>query len=220
MNETIYLVEDEVKLNSLLKNYLVKEGYQVESFINGVEAINHIDETPDLWVLDIMLPDIDGFTLFQKIKEKDGNIPIIFMSARDSDIDRLMGLQLGSEDYIAKPFLPQELVLRCKNVLKRFNTTQEEDAPMTYLEYKIYEDERVVLYKDEEIQLTTKEFDLFIFLLNNLNRSLTRDQILNHVWGLDYFGSDRVVDDLIRRLKKKCPEIRIESIYGYGYRLK
>lgn len=219
MGETIYLVEDEEKLNSILTNYLSREGFQVKSFLNGLDALDHIHDFPDLWVLDIMLPDIDGFTLFQKIKEADERTPIIFMSARDSDIDRLMGLQLGSEDYIAKPFLPQELVLRCKNVLKRFYH-HDEDEPIIYYDYKVYEEKRMVFYKDEEIQLTTKEFDLFIYLLHNINRSLTRDQILNKVWGPDYFGSDRVVDDLIRRLKRKCPDIRIESIYGYGYRLK
>lgn len=219
MKETIYLVEDEEKLNTLLTNYLSREGYTVKSFTNGSDALLHLQDAPDLWVLDIMLPDIDGFTLFQKIKEEDERIPIIFMSARDSDIDRLMGLQLGSEDYIAKPFLPQELVLRCKNVLKRYHQ-QDEDEAITYYDYEVYEEKRMVFYKGEEIQLTTKEFDLFLFLLHNINRSLTRDQILNKVWGVDYFGSDRVVDDLIRRLKKKCPDIRIESIYGYGYRLK
>lgn len=219
MNETIYLVEDEEKLNALLTNYLTREGFTVKSFMNGSDALLHVKDYPDLWVLDIMLPDIDGFTLFQKIKEEDERTPIIFMSARDSDIDRLMGLQLGSEDYIAKPFLPQELVLRCKNVLKRFYH-HDADEPIIYNDYKVYEEKRVVIYKDEEIQLTTKEFDLFLFLLHNINRSLTRDQILNKVWGVDYFGSDRVVDDLIRRLKKKCPYIRVESIYGYGYRLK
>lgn len=217
MEKIIYLVEDEAKLSSLLKNYLTREGYQVKTFLNGKDAEAHIVDLPDLWVLDIMLPDIDGFTLFKEIKAYNTQTPIIFMSARDSDIDRLLGLQLGSEDYIAKPFLPQELVLRCNNVLRR---QQVHQSVVEYGGYKIYETKRLIFQGEEELKLTTKEFDLLLVFIQHINQSLTREQILNRVWGPDYFGSDRVVDDLVRRLKKKCPNLRIESIYGYGYRLK
>jgi two-component system, OmpR family, response regulator CssR len=221
MKQSIYLVEDEAKLNHLLKLYLEREGYEVTSFLNGTDALGKVNDHPDLWILDIMLPDTDGFTIFNKIKLVNKEVPIMFMSARDSDIDRLMGLQLGSDDYLAKPFLPQELVIRCNNVMKRNLTRQEmNEEKIHYESYLIDKDKRFVLFNDEEINLTTKEFDLLSLLLDNMQKSLTRDQILNSVWGLDYFGNDRVVDDLVRRLKKKLPLLKLESIYGYGYRLK
>ncbi len=218
MNYSIYLVEDEKKLNSLLKNYLEREGYFVTSFLKGSDAMLKINDTPHVWVLDIMLPDIDGYELIKQIKAVNKDIPVIFMSARDSDIDRLLGLQLGSDDYISKPFLPQELVLRCNNIIKRvYGSIQREY--IIYEGYKIDIDKRVVFSNDEEIKLTTKEFDLLVLVITNMNKSLTREQILNQVWGIDFFGSDRVVDDLVRRLKKKCPDLKLESIYAYGYRL-
>lgn len=218
MNYIIYLVEDEVKLNTLLKNYLEREGYTVKTFTKGIDALTYINDMPHLWVLDIMLPDIDGYELIKKIRTENQEVPVIFMSARDSDIDRLLGLQLGSDDYISKPFLPQELVLRCNNIIKRIYGSAQRDYVM-YENYKIDIDKRAVFNDEEEIKLTTKEFDLLFLFISNINKSLTREQILNQVWGMDFFGSDRVVDDLVRRLKKKCPELKIESIYAYGYRL-
>jgi two-component system response regulator CssR len=218
MSYSIYLVEDETKLNSLLRTYLEREGYKITTFYNGNDAIKQINTPPDLWVLDIMLPDIDGYEVLKRIKEVDDMTPIIFMSARDTDIDRLLGLQLGSEDYISKPFLPQELVLRCNNIIKRIYGINSKNV-INYEDYQILIDKRIIMKNNEEIMLTTKEFDLLILFLNNFNKSLTREQILDNVWGHDYFGSDRVVDDLIRRLKKKCSDLKINTLYGYGYRL-
>lgn len=188
IEKSIYIVEDEVKLNTLLTSYLTREGYLVKSFLNGTDALNKIKDLPNLWVLDIMLPDTDGFALFNEIKRINQDTPVIFMSARDTDIDRLLGLQLGSEDYLAKPFLPQELVLRCKNVLKRHDLTRlEETLVFDYQDYKINEDKRLVYHGDEEIIVTTKEFDLLVLLKHNIGRSLTRDQVLNKVWGFKQF---------------------------------
>ncbi|HKL13506.1 MAG TPA: response regulator transcription factor [Halanaerobiales bacterium] len=221
MSYNVYLVEDDKSLNSILTSYLKNEGWNVKSFHNGLSAVEVIGEKPDIWVLDIMLPDIDGFELIDKIKANNPEIPVIFISARDEDLDRITGLEKGSDDYIAKPFSPRELVIRIKKIFKRIYGDQEEKQDIQYGNYIVDVQSRVVKTKDnkEVIDLTSREFDLLIFFLKNISHALTREQILNNVWGRDYFGSDRVVDDLIRRLRKKLPDLKIETIYGHGYRL-
>lgn len=218
MSCRIYLVEDEENLNDILKSYLQKEGFQVTAFLNGESAKNHIDDVPDLWVLDIMLPDIDGFQLLKEIKDKNNDIPVIFISARDKDIDRIIGLEMGSDDYISKPFMPRELVIRVQKLLKRTYGSRKNDN-ITIEHYAVDIDKRIVKLNSEEIPLTSMEFDLLVILINKKGGAITRDQILNELWGNDYFGSDRVVDDLVRRLRKKMPELKIETIYGHGYRM-
>jgi len=213
----IYLVEDDKNLNLILSTYLKKEGWEVLSFFTGEEALNAINTPPDLWILDIMLPDVDGYQIIKEIKYTTPHIPVIFISARDADIDRILGLELGSDDYLAKPFLPRELVIRTKKLLERVYKT-----PMEIINippYTIDEKSRRVKKEEEVINLTSKEFDLLAFFIKNRNQALSREQILKCLWGEDYFGTDRVVDDLVRRLRKKMPELNIETIYGYGYRM-
>ncbi|MGY0374672.1 response regulator transcription factor [Clostridium sp. JNZ J1-5] len=219
MGYKIYLVEDEENLNDILKSYLEKEGFQVTSFLNGESARSNIENKPDLWVLDIMLPDIDGFQLLKEIKDKDKNIPIIFISARDKDIDRIIGLEMGSDDYIAKPFMPRELVIRVQKLLKRVYNSNIDNKTLTIEGYTIDVEKRIVKYNDKELSMTSKEFDLLVLFINKKGGAVTRYEILNDLWGDDYFGSDRVVDDLVRRLRKKMPELKLETIYGHGYRL-
>lgn len=216
----IALVEDEKDLNKLLKNYLEKEGYEVYSFTKGEDALTFIEENNDiqLWILDIMLEDdITGYDIIKKVKEKNEEIPVIFSSARDESIDKIVGLELGSDDYLAKPYSPKELVLRVKNILKRVYS--KDFHKIKYNDYEINTEERIVYLKDEKINLTTLEFDLLMYFLNNKGKSLTREMILSEVWDSDYFGSDRVVDDSIRRLRKKMPDLNINTVYGFGYRL-
>ena len=214
----ICLVEDEISLNNLIKSYMEKEGYDVIQFYKGNDALEYIGkEKVDLWVLDIMLGDsISGYDLIKKIKSLDKNVPVIFTSARDQDLDKILGLELGSDDYIAKPYSPKELMLRINNILKRVYTNSNK---IKYECYEIDVDKRIVLHNGKEVNLTTLEFDLLYMFLSNKGKSFSRDDILNIIWGEDYFGSDRVVDDLIRRLRKKMPKININTIYGYGYRL-
>jgi len=216
----IGLVEDEINLNKLIKSYLEKEGYEVVSFTKGIDTLNYIDNNNDinLWILDIMLEDdITGYDIIKKIKGLDEEIPVIFSSARDESIDKIVGLELGSDDYIAKPYSPKELVLRVKNILKRVYS--KDFHKIKYNDYEINTEERTVYLNGKRINITTLEFDLLLYLLNNKNKSLTREMILNDVWGSDYFGSDRVVDDSIRRLRKKMPNLYINTVYGFGYRL-
>lgn len=216
----IGLVEDEIALNNLLKDYLEKEEYEVYTFTKGQDALDFIEknENINLWILDIMLSDdITGYDIIKRIREVDSNVPIIFSSARDQSIDKIMGLELGGDDYIAKPYSPRELILRVKNMLKRVYINEIDK--IKYNDYEIDVNKRTVLLKDELIDLTTLEFDLLIFFINNKGKSLDRETILNGVWGEDYFGSDRVVDDSIRRLRKKLKNLNINTVYGFGYRL-
>ena len=222
MNYTIYLVEDEENLNSILTSYLQNEGWIVTSFLKGKPAQEQIHNTPHLWILDIMLPDIDGYQLIKEIKTNNEATPVIFISARDADLDRIIGLELGSDDYLSKPFLPRELIIRTKKLLDRvYNNlnTKPKEVNIMLGSYLIDENTREVSKNGKVIELTSKEFDLLIFFMNQKNQAFSREQILERVWGTDYFGNDRVVDDLLRRLRKKMPNLKIETIYGYGYRL-
>ena len=214
----ICLVEDEVSLNNLMKSYIEKEGYEVVQFFNGTNALEYVGkEKIDLWILDIMLGDaISGYDLIKKIREVDQNVPVIFTSARDQDLDKILGLELGSDDYVTKPYSPKELVLRINNILKRVYAASNK---IKYENYEIDIDKRIVIHDNKEINLTTLEFDLLYMFLKNIGKSYSRDDILNIIWGENYFGSDRVVDDLVRRLRKKMPKLHINTIYGFGYRL-
>ena len=214
----IYLVEDDQNLNDILSFYLKKEGFEVTGFVNGLSALDQVKDEPDLWVLDIMLPDIDGFDIIRAIKER-SDIPVVFISARDADLDRLIGLEMGSDDYIAKPFLPMELVIRCKRLIDRvYGKPQAKGESLKIDGYTLDMDKRKVSGEGGELVLTSKEFDLLQYIRNNRDRALSRDAIINTVWGDDYFGTDRVVDDLVRRVRKKMPRLNIETIYGFGYR--
>jgi two-component system response regulator CssR len=225
----IYLVDDEVTLLELLKSYLEKAGFRVRTFQTGEEVLHVLDEAePHLWILDIMLPDIDGYELLRQIRNK-SEVPIIFISARDQDMDKIIGLELGSDDYLAKPFLPRELVIRAQKLLQR---TYERGplAPgaagglqfqdwIPLGPYRLSEKGRLVKEGERTIELTTKEFDLICYLAHNQGQALHREQILSAIWGEDYFGSDRAVDDLVKRIRKKLPKLPLETVYGFGYRL-
>lgn len=218
----IALVEDEKNLSSLVSKYLEKEGYEVLLFDNGEDALENINNDIHLWILDIMLPGIvTGYDLIKSIRKNNPAMPVIFTSARSQDIDKVMGLELGSDDYIAKPYSIRELMLRVKNLLNR--SYELNHSKVGNIEefngYVIEYDKRIVTENDVNINLTSKEYDLLLFLLQNKSKAFSRDQILDAVWGTDYFGSDRVVDDLMRRLRQKMPNLSVETIYGFGYRL-
>ncbi|MDY4858098.1 MAG: response regulator transcription factor [Bacilli bacterium] len=218
MMYNIALVEDEKDLNDLIKTYLEKEGYNVTSYYNGDTAIKDCNKDYHLWILDIMLgDDISGYDIIKKIREDNNDVPVIFTSARDKDLDKIIGLELGSDDYITKPYSPKELVLRVNNIIRRVYT--KERQKITYKDYIIDLDKRMAFQGDEDLNLTTLEFDLLYMFVTNKEKSFSRDDILNNIWGENYFGTDRVVDDLIRRLRKKMPLLDINTIYGYGYRL-
>ncbi len=216
--KVISIVEDEKDLNELVKRYLEKEGYEVHAYLNFDEASLHTaDEGVHLWVLDIMLDDKSGFDLIEEIRLNNPEVPVIFMSARDKEFDRIIGLEKGSDDYITKPFSPKELVLRVNKLIKR---VYRDDNHVILIDgYELDEEQHIVSYKKEIIDLTTKEFDLLLLFVKHKGVAFSREQILEKIWDSHYFGSDRVVDDTLRRLRKKLPNLSIQTIYGFGYRL-
>lgn len=217
MKRVINIVEDEKDINNLVAQYLRKEDYDVNSYYTYEEASEHTQDKADLWILDIMLDDKSGFDLLEEIRANDPETPVIFMSARDKEFDRIIGLEKGCDDYITKPFPPKELVLRVNNLIKR--AYRDTNNRISIDGYELDEEQRKVYSEDEEIELTTKEFDLLMMFIKNKGIAFSRDKILENVWDENYFGSDRVVDDTLRRLRKKLPKLNIHTIYGYGYRL-
>jgi len=217
MKRVICVVEDEKDLNELVKRYLEKDGYEVRSYLTYEQAIAHVtDDDVHLWILDIMLDNKSGFDLIEEIRLQSRTVPVIFMSARDKEFDRIIGLEKGSDDYITKPFSPKELVLRVNNIIRR---VYKDDNRLTVDGYEIDIAQRKVYKNREEIELTTKEFDLLMLFVRNKQTAFSREQILERVWEANYYGSDRVVDDTLRRLRKKMRDLNIHTIYGFGYRL-
>jgi len=215
---SIFVVDDEIELLEVIKSYLEKEAYKVTTFSDAKSALAAVDDDVDLWLLDIMLgAGASGYDIIREINSSNPK-PVIFMSARDQEFDRILGLEMGSEDYITKPFSMREMILRVNNIIKRFAGSQG-DALVKYGRYEINEEKRLVTDGEIKISLTSKELDLVLTLLSNKGQSFTRDSLLNKIWGNDYYGSDRVVDDLVKRIRKKMPDLNIETIYGYGYRL-
>lgn len=218
MKRVISIVEDEKDINNLVAQYLRKEGYEVHSYYTYEEASAHVaDDDVHLWILDIMLDDKSGFDLIEEIRLQGAETPVIFMSARDKEFDRIIGLEKGCDDYITKPFSPKELVLRVNNIIKR--AYRDDNNRISIDGYELDEEQRKIYADNVEIELTTKEFDLLMMFIKNKGIAFSRDKILENVWDENYFGSDRVVDDTLRRLRKKLPNLNIHTIYGYGYRL-
>ncbi|ADC50337.1 MULTISPECIES: response regulator transcription factor [Alkalihalophilus] len=219
----VYLVEDEQNLSEVLKAYLEKEGWEVRVFNDGDAARDAIEDKPHLWILDIMLPGTDGYQLLKGIKEN-GDTPVIFISARDQDLDRVLGLEMGSDDYLAKPFLPQELIIRAKKLINRvYGSASQDQKKIELNQYLIDPVGRTVVdsevSEEEIVDLTTKEMDLILLLTGEIGKAFSREKIIEHVWGENYFGSERAVDDVVRRVRKKMPRIHLETLYGYGYRV-
>ena len=218
MKRVISIVEDEKDINNLVAQYLRKEGYEVHSYYTYEEASAHVaDDDVHLWILDIMLDDKSGFDLIEEIRLQGPETPVIFMSARDKEFDRIIGLEKGCDDYITKPFSPKELVLRVNNIIKR--AYRDDNNRISIDGYELDEEQRKIYADNVEIELTTKEFDLLMMFIKNKGIAFSRDKILENVWDENFFGIDRVVDDTLRRLRKKLPNLNIHTIYGYGYRL-
>ena len=218
MKRVINIVEDEKDINNLVAQYLRKEGYEVHSYYTYEEASAHVvDDDVHLWILDIMLDDKSGFDLIEEIRLQGPETPVIFMSARDKEFDRIIGLEKGCDDYITKPFSPKQQVLRVNDIIKR--AYRDDNNRISIDGYELDEEQRKIYADNVEIELTTKEFDLLMMFIKNKGIAFSRDKILENVWDENYFGSDRVVDDTLRRLRKKLPNLNIHTIYGYGYRL-
>lgn len=226
----IIIVEDEEHIIELLKFNLEKEGYEISVAMDGIEALRKIDlESPDLILLDLMLPEIDGLEILKRVKMNSStkHIPIIMVTAKGEEIDKVIGLEFGADDYISKPFGIRELIARVKAVLRRTKDINNKNNNDIYIvgDISINIEKHEVIKNNEKIDLTLKEFELLKILANNRGKVLSRDYLLNEVWGYDYFGETRTVDVHIRHLRKKIGEDEknikyIETIRGIGYKLK
>jgi len=216
------LVEDETDLLEILSLYLRNNGWDVIPLSTMLAANEYITTPVDLWVLDIMLPDGSGIELLKNIKAQYPEMPVIFISARGDSIDRVLGFEVGCDDYIAKPFLPIELVYRANKFLNTEtttgNTAQQKDSLDSFDTYHIDRKKRIVYDADTPVSLTSKEYEIVLYFLDNSSTALSRESILLKVWGNDFYGSDRVIDNYIKKLRKKLPNFSLETIYGFGYR--
>lgn len=214
---TILVVDDEILIRNVIKEYLLNEGYKVLEAEDGFDALRVLsDNKVDLIVLDIMMPKMDGFTCLSEIR-KTKNIPVIMLSARKEETDKLNSFDLGVDDYVTKPFSPKELVARVKAHLKRTTTNEE---VYTYKNLKVDYKGRKVTINSEEVNLTPKEYELLTYFIKNKGIALSREQLLNSVWDYDYYGDDRTVDTHIKMLRKSLGDYRdlIKTIREVGYK--
>lgn len=219
MNSKILIIEDETKLSEVMTLYLKKENYEVTCVSDGKEAEDILmSNSYDLIILDIMLPGKDGWALLRKIKTL-GNTPVVLTTARGEEDDRIFGLELGADDYMVKPISMRELVLRVK--LRITNKQLLKSKTLIFDKLTILEESREVLEEGQVINLTPKEFDLLVFLSKNTGQVFNREQLLNTVWGYDFFGDSRTIDTHIKKLREKlkfCEEHLI-TVWGIGYKL-
>lgn len=224
---TILVVDDEPSIVTLLKFNLEQAGYNVltaEDGPSGLEAA--LNEKPDLMVLDLMLPGMDGMDVCKTLRQEKVNLPILMLTAKDDEFDKILGLELGADDYLTKPFSPREVVARVKAILRR---SQSEDAEQSEQilkigDLEIHLDRYDVYFKDRQLVLTPKEFELLLYLANHRGKVLSRDQLLNGVWDFQYDGDTRIVDVHISHLREKIEEdtkkpVYIRTIRGFGYKL-
>jgi DNA-binding response OmpR family regulator len=222
-NERILVVDDEVNIVDLVTLYLERDGFRVDSASDGETALEMIrDDEPALVVLDIMLPEVDGFEVCRQTRAS-SEVPIIMLTARDDDIDKIVGLEIGADDYLTKPFNPRELVARVKAILRRMDRSeQRDDKPVLIGDVSIDPARREVRVAEEEVSLRTKEFDLLLTFAEHPGIVLTREQLLNLVWGFDFYGQTRTVDVHIAHLRKRLAnseQVQIETVTGVGYKL-
>jgi len=210
----ILVVEDEWKMRRLIKDYLVKEGYHVDEAGDGMQALEMFQEGGyDLVILDIMLPKMDGWSVCREIR-RESMVPVIMLTARSEENDQIFGFELEADEYITKPFNPRLLVARIKVIFRRAGKPDK----ISRGDIEIDEGSRKVEIKGEAVELTSKEFEMLLYFVQNRGIALSREKILNSVWGWDYFGDVRTVDTHVKRLRKKIGEIYIQTIRGFGYR--
>src|SRR5690625_654529 len=224
---TILVVDDEPSIGTLLKFNLKQAGYNVltaEDGPSGLEAA--LNEKPDLMVLDLMLPGMDGIDVCKTLRQEKVNLPILMLTAKDDEFDKILGLELGADDYLTKPFSPREVVARVKAILRRSQTEDAEQSEQILKigDLEIHLDRYDVYFKDRQLVLTPKEFELLLYLANHRGKVPSRDQLLNGVWDFQYDGDTRIVDVHISHLREKIEEetknpMYIRTIRGFGYKL-
>ena len=224
-NEKILVVDDEEHILELISFNLTNNGYKVIKANNGIDAVRlAIEEKPKLILLDLMIPGKDGYDVCREVRSNSEirNIPIIMLTAKSEELDKILGLELGADDYITKPFSVRELLARVKAVLRRFSVVEPESSVLVFGNLKADFEKREIHVKDKKLDLTLKEFELLEILIRNKGKILTRDTLLDKIWGYEYIGETRTVDVHIRYLRKKIEgsnEKYIETIRGVGYKI-
>ncbi|GAB4160950.1 MAG: response regulator transcription factor [Candidatus Promineifilaceae bacterium] len=222
--ETVLVVDDEAHIRDLVRLYLEKEGYQVQAAVNGVAALAQVRQSPPaLVVLDLMMPEMDGWEVCRHLRAA-GNLPILMLTARDDDIDKIVGLEMGADDYLTKPFNPRELVARVRAILRRSNPSSSSAAPGKIRQLgdlTLDPASREASVRGERLNLRAKEFDLLLTLMDHVNIVLSREQLLDLVWGYEFYGQTRTVDVHVAHLREKlgASSVQIETVWGMGYKL-
>jgi two-component system, OmpR family, alkaline phosphatase synthesis response regulator PhoP len=220
--KTVLVVEDEASIASFVSLYLKKAGYTVKAVASGVDALAQVEaEQPALIMLDLMLPDMDGIEVCRRLRSR-RDIPILMLTARDEDVDKIIGLEVGADDYMTKPFNPRELVARVKSILRRSEPARRasESVEIRHGDLHVDSGRREVRVGDDEIQLAPKEFDLLWELLDHRGLVLTRDQLLERVWGYTFAGDTRTVDVHVRQVRRKLGDASpIVTVWGVGYKV-
>ncbi len=218
--QNILIIDDDKNIREVVKLYLRKEGYEVTEAADGAIGVDLFFGKPyDLVLLDIMMPVMDGMETIKKIRAK-SNVPVIMLTAKGETFDKVLALELGADDYIVKPFDPKEMVARVKAVIRR-STQEEKSDVLEYPGLKIDMQNYQVMYEGKELQMPPKEIELLYFLASRPNKVFTRDQLLEQVWGFEYFGDSRTVDVHIKRLREKFKENEpwhIKTVWGVGYK--
>lgn len=225
MGKTIYIADDEQNIRNLIYSFLISEGFDVTAFSNGDELLaTFMDKPSDMVILDVMMPGTDGFSLCTQIRQR-SNVLIIIVSARDSEIDRITGITLGSDDYLTKPFSPMELVARVKSLFRRLNLGKAENSSdiIQFGNIEISINTRSATVDEQPFDLTPTEFSLMIYLMKNNTKAISREELLKNVWKFDFDVDTRATDDVIKRLRKKLlavgADVKIESVWGFGFKI-
>lgn len=223
MSKLIYIADDEEKIRDLISSFLANDGFIVKAFENGDDLLNEYNRKPcDMVILDIMMEGTDGLAICSQLRKKH-NIPIIIVSARDSELDRITGFTLGSDDYLVKPFSPIELVARVRAIFRRIELDKGRtlESVLTYGDITINIDTRESFLGEEKLDLTPTEFALLAYFFEHKDRAISRDELLKNVWKFDFEVDSRATDDVIKRLRKKLTNsiVKIESVWGFGFKL-
>lgn len=227
MAQSVYLADDEKNIRDLMALFLSQEGFDVQTFPDGDSLLESCFQgMPDLVILDIMMPGSDGLSICSKLRQTNPDLPIIIVSAKDSPFDRITGLTLGSDDYLVKPFLPQELVARVRAVLRRVQKTpaeSNEPSELTFGTLTLFPSLHTAMLNHQPLSLTPAEFDFLSYMILNHERAVSREELLQTLWKMEWQADTRAADDLVKRLRRKLrarqSDIHIETVWGFGFRL-
>ncbi|AYD39988.1 DNA-binding response regulator [Clostridium fermenticellae] len=222
----IYIADDEINICNIIKSFLLKEGFKVEIFNDGNSIFEAFNARPaDMLIIDIMMPEMDGYSLCSLIREK-SSVPIIIVSAKDTETDRIAGLTLGSDDYLTKPFSPIELIARIKSIFRRIDFDKRNSTLTNVIniyDISINIDKKEVRFRGEDVGLTKMEFSLLSYLVLNKNRAVSRNELLDKIWGFEDEVETRATDDMIKRIRKKLSDIgsilKIRTVWGFGFKI-